>query len=358
MGGFSVSKCKLVLAGIVALSLIGGADLAQAQTPVVHAVMFWMNGCPHCEQVMTRVLPPLQQKYGDQLDIQLIEVAKAEDLETLYQVAATFGLSKEETGVPFLVIGRRALVGSEQIPEELPGLIDQLLAAGGAEVPKIEELEKVASPPAGAACAPATPCATETAAAELPIQTILRVDPAGLVLALLVILAMIGALIRVGFDTFKRQSSTRVTPAAWTTWIVPLLVTLGLGVAGYLAYVETFAVSAVCGPIGHCNTVQASPYARLLGVLPIGVLGVLGYLMILGVWASSQLGRGGWASWTRRGAWALAVFGVLFSLYLTMLEPLVIGAVCAWCLTSAVIMTALMLLLARPARRPMPARGE
>ena len=39
----------------------------------------------------------------------------------------------------------------------------------------------------------------------------------------------------------------------------------------------------------------------------------------------------------------MTVFGVLFSIYLTYLEPFVIGAVCAWCLTSAVVMTLLLL---------------
>jgi uncharacterized membrane protein len=42
----------------------------------------------------------------------------------------------------------------------------------------------------------------------------------------------------------------------------------------------------------------------------------------------------------------LALVGTLFSIYLTFLEPFVIGATCAWCLTSAVLMTVLMLLSA------------
>ena len=37
--------------------------------------------------------------------------------------------------------------------------------------------------------------------------------------------------------------------------------------------------------------------------------------------------------------------GVLFSVCLTFLEPFVIGATCAWCLSSAVIMTLLLLLI-------------
>jgi len=48
----------------------------------------------------------------------------------------------------------------------------------------------------------------------------------------------------------------------------------------------------------------------------------------------------------------LAAGGTLFSIYLTFLEPFVIGATCAWCLTSAIIMTALLWLTAGPADPP------
>jgi uncharacterized membrane protein len=46
----------------------------------------------------------------------------------------------------------------------------------------------------------------------------------------------------------------------------------------------------------------------------------------------------------------------LFSIYLTLVELFAIRAVCAWCLSSAVFTTLLMLLAARPAtREPEPA---
>jgi len=45
----------------------------------------------------------------------------------------------------------------------------------------------------------------------------------------------------------------------------------------------------------------------------------------------------------------LSLLGVLFSLYLTFLEPFMIKAVCMWCLTSAAIMTLLLLLSLKPA---------
>jgi uncharacterized membrane protein len=79
----------------------------------------------------------------------------------------------------------------------------------------------------------------------------------------------------------------------------------------------------------------------LFGVLPIGVLGLAGYVAILAAWL---LGRTSDRKLARYGSLALlglAGIGLLFSIYLTFLEPFVIGATCAWCLTSAVIMSAL-----------------
>jgi len=46
----------------------------------------------------------------------------------------------------------------------------------------------------------------------------------------------------------------------------------------------------------------------------------------------------------------MTAFGTLFSIYLTFLEPFVIGATCAWCLSSAIIMT-LLIWLALPSSR-------
>ena len=51
------------------------------------------------------------------------------------------------------------------------------------------------------------------------------------------------------------------------------------------------------------------------------------------------------------GLLGLTLVGTLFSIYLTWLELFVIQAVCAWCLSSAVIITLLMLLAAIPITR-------
>jgi len=140
-------------------------------------------------------------------------------------------------------------------------------------------------------------------------------------------------------------------------WMPPLLVAAGLLVAGYLAYVEVNAVEATCGVVGDCNAVQQSPYARIFGV-PVGVIGVLGYVLMLLAWLVGRMGY----RWADGALLLLALVGTAFSTYLTFLEPFVIGATCFWCLTSA--LTVLMLLwLALPdgwraLRRPasFPAR--
>jgi uncharacterized membrane protein len=118
-----------------------------------------------------------------------------------------------------------------------------------------------------------------------------------------------------------------------------------MGVASYLAFVEVTGHEAVCGPVGNCNAVQQSPYAILFGVLPVGMLGQIGYLAMFAMWMTAELGPRRFASRAWKALWLLALAGTLFSLYLTFLEPFVIGATCAWCLTSSIV-TALMLLAA------------
>jgi uncharacterized membrane protein len=132
--------------------------------------------------------------------------------------------------------------------------------------------------------------------------------------------------------------------------MIPILCLIGLGVAGYLAYVETAQVEAVCGPVGDCNTVQQSEYARLFGIVPIGILGMAGYGMILLAWTIGRFGRGWMSILAGLALLGMTTFGMLFSIYLTFLEPFVIGATCAWCLTSALMMAALFWLSLAPGK--------
>jgi uncharacterized membrane protein len=135
----------------------------------------------------------------------------------------------------------------------------------------------------------------------------------------------------------------------WSEYAIPVLAVAGLGVAGYLTFVETQKVAAICGPVGDCNAVQSSRYATLFDVLPVGVLGLIGYVAIVVAWAVGHYSQGSLAGYAPLVLFALTLFGALFSVYLTYLELAVIRAVCAWCLTSAIIAALLLALSAGPA---------
>jgi len=85
-------------------------------------------------------------------------------------------------------------------------------------------------------------------------------------------------------------------------------------------------------------------------VVPVGVLGALGYVAMSVLWFAGTRAPGRTARAARICIWCFALGGAVFSGYLTFLEPFVIGASCAWCLASAVIVT-LMLLAVTPAVR-------
>ena len=127
--------------GLLVVALAATPALAQAQSPVVRSVMFWINGCEHCEDVIQNVLPPLREKYGAQFELLMIEVIDKQDIEMLYRVAGSYNVPKDLTGVPFLIIGDEVLVGSADVGEQLPALIEDYLARGGVDLPRIPFLQ-------------------------------------------------------------------------------------------------------------------------------------------------------------------------------------------------------------------------
>jgi len=117
-----------------------------------------------------------------------------------------------------------------------------------------------------------------------------------------------------------------------------VLTLIGIGVAGYLTYTHYAKIKVICGSNGGCETVQSSVYSKLDGV-PVAVLGLAGYIGILFSLAiRSELGRA--------AAFGIALVGFLFSMYLTYREAFTIHAYCYWCLSSALLMTLLVILTA------------
>ena len=358
-----------VLAGAPTVSLGQVAPVPGASpAAVVHAVLFYSPVCPHCHQVMTVDLPPLVQRYGSQLRIATVNTTSPGG-QALYQATVErFAIPEDRLGVPTLVVGARVLVGSREIPDELPGIVDRGLAAGGIGWPDVPEIRRAVAQ-ADSTEAVAADTAPIPSASDRAMETItpeagavkraasgglsawgrFRLDPVGNGASVVVLLAMVAALALVALALAGRGVRIPVPPG----WVVPALAAIGLGVAAYLAFVEVTGTRAVCGPVGDCNTVQQSEYARLFGVLPIGVLGMLGYVGMVGLWLVGRLGGDRAARAGRLGAWVLALLATVFSVYLTFLEPFVIGATCAWCLSSAVVVTLLLLVMTPAVRQDL-----
>lgn len=354
------------------LSLYTSTSLSEEG--VVHAVLFYSPGCGHCYIVITEELPPLFERYGDQLYIVGVDITQPAGQELFLLTLQYFNL--ESGGVPFLVVGDTYLVGSVDIPEKFPDLIEQYLAQGGVDWPAISGLAEVLIVPRPTEIPTVTQPSNEstpTSTTTIPTPTSSLVTPtptstSGLLLSSshtskpensftndplgnsLSVFILGGMILSIGgvILFFRRFSGSPVTQS-WG-WAIPLLCVLGLGVAGYLAYVETTQVNAICGPVGDCNTVQQSEYTHLFGVIPIGVLGLLGYLAILLSWLVSRFGSQRIAVLASLALLGLTFFGTLFSIYLTFLEPFVIGATCSWCLSSAIIMTILLWLSSIPGK--------
>ena len=192
----------------------------------------------------------------------------------------------------------------------------------------------------------------------LPLQLAFVPAPAGgmqsngFALAIVIMIGMVAALAFAGVTwvrAWKSSFASALSQPVWMEAAMLVLIVVGLGVAGYLTYVETQSVAPVCGPVGDCESVQTSDYSRLFGILPVGLLGMIGYVAILVAWLWGHFRSDRLADYAPLAVHGMAIFGVLFSLYLTFLEPFVIKAVCMWCLSSAVVMTLLMLLSMPPA---------
>jgi uncharacterized membrane protein/thiol-disulfide isomerase/thioredoxin len=343
---FRILSIAVAASILIPLGVRGAS--AQDALPVVHAVLFYSPTCPHCQYVIAETLPPLYARYGDQLEVLGVDVSQPDGQLLFLRALDQFGL--QQGGVPFLVIDHIHLIGSVDIPEQFPILVDHYLSQGGVDWPTLPGLPEMlaewnTSVPQHPADNVIEAPEVQPQAAPITWRDRFAADPAGNTASVVVLAVMLAALASGGIVLAGRASTRLAKPASW---IVPVLCLLGMGVAAYLAYVETAQVAAVCGPVGDCNTVQQSEYARLFGVLPIGVLGLAGYAVIIVAWAAAR-----WAPIhiSRPASLALVAMtlgGTLFSLYLTFLEPFVIGATCAWCLTSSMAMTVLMLLTVRP----------
>jgi len=130
-----------------------------------------------------------------------------------------------------------------------------------------------------------------------------------------------------------------------------VLTVVGIGIASYVTYVHYAGIKPACTAGESCTKVQTSTYSELAGV-PVALMGLIGYLAILATLLAPESEN------TRFATLVLTLGGFGFSAYLTYRELFSIHAICEWCVTSAIVMTIMMLLSVwRFLRGAAPASG-
>ncbi|MGQ9681432.1 MAG: hypothetical protein ACUVX9_02725 [Anaerolineae bacterium] len=156
----------LLLAALSLLPAMGRAD-----EPVVRAVLYYSETCPHCQAVLKEVLPPLQAQYGPRLDIRLVEISAPENYQALLEIESLHGVPPDKATVPEIFVGDRILYGEAEIRAEFPRLVEKLLRQGGTPWPAgFEDAADPASAPTH------TPQAGQPVEQE-PKETLLAPNP-------------------------------------------------------------------------------------------------------------------------------------------------------------------------------------
>lgn len=130
----------LTSALLILLSLFSLASAQDQGKAVVRAILFYQPTCPHCHEVIDTHLPPLKEKYGDQFQLIGIDTSLQTGADLYQNAVAALGIPQERLGVPLMVVGDLALVGSQEIPTQLPAIIEDGLTAGGIAWPNIPGL--------------------------------------------------------------------------------------------------------------------------------------------------------------------------------------------------------------------------
>ncbi|MFL5528622.1 MAG: vitamin K epoxide reductase family protein [Gemmatimonadaceae bacterium] len=123
--------------------------------------------------------------------------------------------------------------------------------------------------------------------------------------------------------------------------IVAALALAGIFISLYLTLYKLGVIGELSCSIGSCETVNTSKWSKLLG-LPVAAWGLFFYLDVFAIAFVGTMPRFEDERLISMVLTIQAGIGVLFSAWLTYLELAVIHAICIWCVTSAVIVTLIL----------------
>jgi len=129
------------------------------------------------------------------------------------------------------------------------------------------------------------------------------------------------------------------------------LTIIGLLVAIYMTIFKLTDNESMCIGNGGCSVVNSSKYSEVNGI-PVAVVGVVGYIAILGVLLLERK-PGFFKANGSMVLFGLSLMGFLFTVWLIYAEIVLIKALCPFCLTSQVVMTLIFILsVVRVVRQP------
>jgi uncharacterized membrane protein len=124
--------------------------------------------------------------------------------------------------------------------------------------------------------------------------------------------------------------------------IVAALALAGIFISLYLTLYKIGIIGELSCSIGSCETVNLSKWSRFLG-LPVAAWGLFFSIDVFAIALIGTMPRFENEPLISLVLAAEAAVGVLFSAWLTYLELAVIHAICIWCVTSAVVVTLILL---------------
>jgi len=124
--------------------------------------------------------------------------------------------------------------------------------------------------------------------------------------------------------------------------ILGVLALAGIFVALYLLFYKLGMIGHLSCSIGSCETVNTSKWSRFAG-FPVAAWGLVFYLEVFIIAVIGTTARLADQPAISIVLVIESAIGVLFSAWLTYLELAVIHAICIWCVSSAVIVTAMLL---------------
>jgi uncharacterized membrane protein len=388
---------RLVAPLIVVFFFLSGMTVGGQSDGNAYAVLFFSPTCPHCHQLILEDLPPIRDQFGDKLTVFMVDVSTETGQMMAQSAYQYYSIPRENWVVPMMIVDEQVLIGGSEIPAKLPMIVRTGLANGGVPIPMFPLMQVAyadwlaqADADAVTEITPATLDETPITQTETAIVSIFERDPIASIITIAIWIGLmisgVGILVmrKRGFPLFIPQlmivgisllifmlaltivlSQTtdifvlgiigitfigmilasglavfgeRILPA------ITILTLVGLTLATYMAYIELTANPAVCGLIGDCNAVQQSDFAFIVGV-PVGVIGVVGYVFMFVTVLGMMLLPTHYQARLVVVLQTLVVGAAVFTIYLTFLEPFVIGAVCAWCLLSSLVVLNLMWLV-------------